>query len=369
MVPQLRSHATIAERIIDHQIALSPEMTDFVEGGVLRSIDDSVAVVLQGVEYAAFDSARQAILTAAYSSFQFAKLPAVPSGGTVTFTRTATSAVVTIPLGYKVSVPGSSVRVYETLTVGVLDVGITTISIPVRCTTIGTIGNTAGATVTNLLSIGFNGIVTNALPFLSGQEEETDESRFQRFQLYIANLSRGTAAAIETAARSVVRYDTDGNPLERVVSVKVIEPFQGDPTGRLGLVQVYIDNGSGTASAQLKTLVEQVLIGYVDENGRHPGWVAAGIELRVFQVAAVPVTVSCVIVVAPAWNTAQVVSQVEDALEAYLNGLAVFAPVITAELITAVMNVDGVADVIFDSPLANVPITGRAVAGAITVTA
>lgn len=366
MIPQLRSHATISERIIDHQVTLAPELTDYVEGSVVRSLSDSLAVLLQGVEYGAFDAARQAIITAAYASFQFAKLPATSTTGTVTLTRLSATTELVLPVGFQVGVPGSTARIYETIETATFPISTFTINVAVRCLSVGLVGNTAGGTITNIVGIGFSGTVTNVLPFLSGREEETDENRFQRFQVFIGNLSRGTVAAIEGAARALVRYDLNGNPIERAVSVKIVEPFK-ETGGRLGLVNVYIDNGSGTASAELKLLVEQTLIGYVDENGRHPGYVAAGIELRVFQVAAVPVAVSCQVVMLPGWNTVQALAACEAVLASYLNGLAVFAPVVLAELIAAVMSVDGIADVIMESPTVNVAITGRAVAGSLMV--
>lgn len=365
MIPQLRSHAAIAERLIDHVVTLAPELTDFVEGGITRSLLDALAVVLQGVEYAAFDSNRQAILSAAFTSFQFTKLPAVSAGGTLTLTRSSTSTQQVIAVGFQVAVPGSSMRVYETIEEGIFAIGVATLAVPVRCLTVGIVGNTASNTVTSIVTVGFSGTVTNTLPFLSGREEETDEGRFQRFQVYVGNLARGTAASIENAVQSVVRYDSNGNAIERVVSVKVVEPFLTG--GRLGLVLLYVDNGSGTTTAELKTMVEQKVIGYTDEEGRHPGWSAAGIEVRVFQVAAVAVAVTCSIVIIDGWNIAQVTTAVEVALVSYLNGLAVFAPVVVAELVAAVMSVDGVFDVIFDTPTANVTTSGRIVAGTIMV--
>lgn len=366
-VPQLRSHAEIAERIIDHTVTLAPELTDFVEGSVVRSVDDSVAVVLQGVEYASFDAARQSIATGAYTSFQFSKLPAVASGGLVTLSRSSGTSAATVNAGLQVKVPGSSVRIYETTENVTFAVGVLAVTVPVRCLTAGVVGNTASGTVVNVVSGSFSGTVTNALPFLTGREEETDENRFQRFQIYVGNLAHGTVNAIENRAQSVVRYDASGNAVERVVSVRAIEPYKTG--GRLGLVEVYIDNGSGTSTAALKTLVGEALEGYIDAGGKHPGRVAAGIELRVFQVAAVAIDVECQIVVIPGWDKQQTVSAVEAALISYLNGLPVFSSVILAELTTAAMNVDGVSDILFGSPTANVVITGRAVAGEMMVTA
>lgn len=367
MIPQLRDHATIAKAIIDHQVSLAPEITDYVEGSIARSIDDAVAVVQQGIEYAAFDSARQAILAAAYASFQFPRLPAVFATGLLRFTRTVGVNAEVISAGFQVRVPGSSSRIYEAMDEATLEVGVLTLDIPVRCLTVGTAGNTAANTITEMVTFGFSGTVTNLFPFLSGQAEETDDARFQRFQLYIGNLARGTAAALEAAARGVLRVDASGNVIERAVSVRVKESYLEDDFARIGLVNVYIDNGSGTASDELQALVSKTLRGYTDTDGRHPGYVAAGIDLQIDGVAATAVNVECGVSVAPTWDMTLVLANVETALINYLNGLPVFASAVYAELITAAMNVDGVVDVVLNNPTANVTTTGRIVAGVVTV--
>lgn len=367
MIPQLRDHATIAKAIIDHQVSLAPEITDYVEGSIARSFDDAVAVVQQGIEYASFDAARQAILAAAYASFQFPRLPAVFATGLLRFTRAVGVNEEVIAAGFQVRAPGSSSRIYEVMDEATLDIGVLTLDIPVRCLTVGIAGNTAANTITEMITFGFSGTVTNLLPFLSGQTEETDDARFQRFQLYIGSLSRGTVAALEAAARGVLRRDAAGNVIERAVSVHVKESYLEDAFARIGLVNVYVDNGSGTVSADLKDLVRKTLQGYTDTEGRHPGYVAAGIDLQIDGVAAMAVSVECGVLVAPTWEKTVVLANVEHAIINYLNGLPVFAPAIHAELIAAVMNVDGVVDVVFYNPTANVTTTGRVVAGTVVV--
>ena len=156
---------------------------------------------------------------------------------------------------------------------GTFAIGSSVLDIPVRALTPGPSGNTSSNTIVEVVdSVGFPVTVTNPAPFLSGLSEETPEARRERFRLYIGGLSRGTKIALEFASRSVVLTDEDGVAIERVAAVLVREPYQDDPDGLLGRVEVYIDNGSGTPSPALLQKVDDVAPRHDEHRGRHhPG--------------------------------------------------------------------------------------------------
>jgi phage-related baseplate assembly protein len=220
-------------------------------------------------------------------------------------------------------------------------------------------GNTPAHTVVEVVDgLGFPATVTNPAPFLSGLAEETPEARRERFRLYIGGLSRGTKIALEFAARSVVLTDAENNVLERVAAVLVREPYQDDPNGLLGRVEVYVDNGSGTPSPELLQKVDDVLRGTVTLEGVIvPGWIAAGVDLNVYGVTAVPVAVTGTITVGIGFNQAATATEVANQIAAYLGSLPVFAEARTAEIVAAAMGVDGVVDFVLADPVANVHVT------------
>lgn len=369
--PAIRSRAVISATLMNTVAVLNRELTDFVPGSVVMSLLEAYATQIQRLEQRVYDAMLEGVEVGTYRNFNFTRLSAQPASGTVTFTRVLTVAQVTIPAGSLVSVPGDTIRVYETIADVTMAIGVASVVATVQCTTAGTAGNTAATTITQIVSIiGFPATVTNPNPLLNGKAEELDNERQQRFAEYLESLSKGTRASIHAAVTSgiVALYNPAGEVMERVTAAYVRDlAVEG---GRLGLVDVYIDNGGGTASAALVTLARDVLYGYTDVNGGvHPGWVAAGIELRVFAVVSIALPVTATVTIATGYVAADVKSVVQTAIEQYLLGLQVFDVAVLAEIIAAAMEVPGVADIQIATPTANtIPEpTQRVIPGTVTV--
>ncbi len=369
----LIDYPSLVAQMVARLRAVAPGLTDFTEGAVARALLEALAAEVQRQNYGAYVGIREGIEVGTYRNFEFARLPATYASGSVRFTRTATGAAVSVPAGTRVRVPGSGLRIYATAAEGTMAVGIAAVDVAVTAQAAGAAGNTPAATVVEIVDPPlFSATVTNPQPFLNGLDQESDEDRRARFRLYIAGLSRGTRQAIEFAARSVMLTDSDGNVQERVTGAYVHEPWQDDPRGFIGLVEVYVDNGAGTASQALLDAVRATLLGTQTLAGAiTPGWVAAGIDLDVFSVAAVTQDVTATVTVAASYDEAAVLADVEAAITAYLGGIPVFRPLIFAELVAATMAVDGVVDVSFAAPTANVAAAfdERIAPGTITVTA
>jgi phage-related baseplate assembly protein len=369
-VPQIRDFPTLTQSLIRDVTALAPELTDFVPGSIVRSLLETVGIELQRQDYAIFDAIRQAIETGTFQNFDFNRLSATPAGGLVSFSRTTATTEVTISAGHRVRVPGST-RQYATTAAATLEVGVLTLDVGVQAETVGPDGNTPAGTVVELVDglVGFT--ITNPAPFLNGLAQESANARRQRFLLYIAGLSRGTAAAIQFAALSVQLLDAEGEVVERVTGAQVHEPYLDDVDRRIGMVEVWIDNGSGTVSAALVAETIQVLRGYREADGtRHEGWVAAGIDLQVYAVAAQIVNVTGTVAVLSGFDGPAVAADVAASMVSYIQSVAVFQPVVYAELIAAAMEVDGVQDVTLTEPTGNVNVIGqaRAIPGTVSIT-
>lgn len=369
--PAIRSRSAIASELMTLVTALKPELTDFVDGSVIKSLLEAYATQVQHLEQRVYDAMLEGVETGTYRNFNFTRLSAQPASGSVVLMRPTAFVAVTIPAGSQFSVPGDGTRIYETVEDIPLAIGVASISMMVRCPTLGPAGNTAADTITQIVSIlGFPATVTNPAPFLNGKAEETTEARRQRFAEYLLGLSKGTSSALYAAVTGglVALVDDEGVIIERVVAAYVREPvLEG---GRLGLVEVYIDNGGGTASPALVALAGNILRGYTDAaGGIHPGWVAAGIELRVFAVTGVALNVTAAITVATGYAPGEVKAAAQAAIEAYLLSLQVFQVAVVAEMITAAMEVPGVADIMIYEPTANtVPApTARVIPGTVTI--
>lgn len=372
MTLQIRDFPTIAASLISEMVALTQIITDYTEGAVARSILEAFATELQRQDVAIYQGVREGIEVGTYRNFDFFRLPASFANGLLRYTRVDHSTEFTVPIGHLTRVPGSNVRVYQTTRTVSFPINVDVVDIPVRCTVAGAVGNTPSNTVVEVVDVlGLDLTVTNVSPFLTGVDQENDDDRRNRFRLFIQGLSKGTRIAIEFAARSVTLLDGDV-VVERVTGVLVREPFRDDPEGMVGHIEVYVDNGAGTSSAALLAKVRDVIQGFVDEQAAvQRGYVAAGIDFDVFAVQAVPLDVSVRVTLFPGFVAATVKTEVQAAITAYLSGLQVFETAIFAELVSAAMNVDGVADVAFLSPTANIePVifSDRIVPGSVVVT-
>jgi Baseplate J-like protein len=344
---QVRNHSAIVARMIARVVASNPRITDFTEGGVVRSLLDALADEIQETDQNTYDGIRDAILTGTYRSFEFAKLPASYALGTELFTAVGTlSSPVLIPAGTRVAIPGASL-VYETTADAVLPVSPGFVSVPIRCEVVETVGNTGANTITSLLDILGNAVVTvtNPTPLITGSDQEDDSARFTRFQNYIAGLSKGTAFAFKAVAEAVFLPDENGFMLEGVRNALVVEPWT-DGAGFIGVVNVYIDNGTATASSELVAAVLQALLGYTDDSGVvHSGVRAAGVRTTVSPVIPAALDLTATITLLPGESASVVIPNVVNAIVAYLQTLQAGEAWIVAQTGAAAINAGGIRDI------------------------
>lgn len=357
--------------------ATNPQITDYTEGGVTRSIVEALGEELQDMDEQVYVAIRDAINVGIYKSFNFPKLPASYALGFVRVTATpALGAPALIPAGSTIfQVPGSPITYISTAD-ATMPVSPNFVDIPVRASIAGSVGNTPQNTITAVLTgLGFPATVTNLAPLINGTDQESDAARFNRFQDYIAGLSKGTKFALRAIAKTITILDVNGNILEGVQQALVVETFRlgvsatfPNGSGFLGLVQVYIDNGSGTASAALIALVNQALLGYVDIHGaEHDGVIAAGVNLQVLAVIPFVLNINGRIVLLSGSDPTVVIPAAQTALIAYIETLQVGDVAIWSQLEATVINAGGVADVSIDQPALSVtpPFGKRITPGAI----
>jgi phage-related baseplate assembly protein len=366
----IRDFNTIVSSIVAYQTTLAPELTDYVRGAVARALDESFAAEIQREDFAIYQGVLEGIEVGTYQNFDFGRLPAVAASGLVRYTRTTAASAVTVPAGHRVQVPNTQ-KTYATTKAVTLAINEFTADIAVRAEVAGIVGNTPANTIVDVIDgLPFTVTVSNPSPFLSGLNQETEDARRERFRLFIAGLGRGTKEAIEFAARSAVVEDIAGTVIERVQSAKVREPFLEDETGQIGLVEVYIDNGSGTTSDDLKTAVAQLMRGFVETDGTvHKGWVAAGIDAQVIAAVAVALNVTGSVTVLSGFDPGVVRAAVTQAITTYIQSLKVFDQAIVAKLIGAAIGVSGVADITLTDPTTNVLVgfNQRLVPGVVTI--
>ena len=362
----LRNRAAILREMIAQFMALTSQITDFTDGAVARALLETVATQIGKEDYAIYSGIKEAINTSVYKTFNFSLLPPSFASGFERFYGNVLTPQ-TIPIGTQIQVPGTS-QIYTTTAVGTLNPSsppgsVNYVDVPIISSIVGSVGNTIADTIDALLTpLTFISSINNILPLTNGMDQETDSARFQRFQNFIAGLSRGTAYAIEAAAQGVFIPDVNGNATERVVNALVVEPWKTG--GLIGNVFVYIDNGTGTASSALMALVTQVLNGYVAVGGAQiPGYVGAGVKPSYFAVIPCIASIVGAVTISPqAPSVAAVLTAVQQAIGSYVATLQVDDELVLNELIRYALDVTWTEDIDFSLPIANiVPPNGQRV--------
>lgn len=365
---------TRTARLVEWFAGVCTTITDFLPGSVARSKMETIAVEMEAQDYSFYQALRKAIPVAIYQAFDFKLRSAQKASGLVTFTGDTTTSSITIPAGTLVSTSTTSgVKSYATTADATIPMGETTVQAPVLCTVPGIFGNTPSGTVTILQTpIPNITAVTNAAAIANGLDRETEDSRRLRFTQYITNLTRGTREAIAYGASTAAIYDAAGTVIENVQFVNVVEPTETDPMQPAGLIYCYIYNGSGSTSDALVTEAQQIIDGYTDADGvRVPGYKAAGIVCTVAKAAEQPVNVTC---------TVTPISQEADKTAIHTACLAAIADliqnagmgndIIHSQIISRVMEVDGVYRTVISAPSADVAVAPNTIptVGTITVT-
>lgn len=354
---QIKSIDSITASIINNIQLLSDDLTDFNVGSKNRTLIEAIAVEIEQFYQSLLKGFYEAVPTALYRSFSFSRLSATKASGYVTFTKTAAALnnVVVIPQGTVVRVPGTDYS-YETQTALTITSGTSTGNAYALASTAGTAYNASASTITEL-DVSIDGIesVSNALPFTTGTDDETDSERKIRWRRYIRTLSRATEDALVYGAKTAQLVDSNGQPTEYVKDA-VVHELHEDVEGDIGYIDVYLWNGSNGASSELISKATSIINGYTDDDGNKvPGYKGAGIIATVKAVS----TTSTNITVTVTLDNGQLISEDFEAeilakISECFSGLDIGETVYIAKMIDMIMDLDNVIDVSFTVPSGNV---------------
>jgi hypothetical protein len=324
---------------------------NFAIGSMLRGLAESVAGVLLNEQKQALDIAMQTRLATSFgpdvdswlSDFGLtARLGASAATGLCTFSRyTAAPVAVYVPVGAVVRTQDGtlSFTVYADTTNAsfipsygqgggyLLPASVSSVSVPVGCTTLGTVGNVAASMIT-LTASNIPGVdtVTNPAAFTNAVDQEGDAQAKDRFVLNILGKSGGTAYAIRKAIANVkVGMQTD-----------IIEFQDYDGTLDYGMTTVIVDDGSGALSNDLLTSCQ---LAVNDER-------AMGCRIGVYAGTAQLVDVTMQIATEAGYDHNFAVAQVVAALSLYLDDLSLGQGLSYFALIPVALSVPGVTQVL-----------------------
>jgi uncharacterized phage protein gp47/JayE len=331
-------------------------LNNFTRGSRTRTLLEAVAQITADTQFDFWSAMRTAIPVSAVEGFGFTRKAGTQSIGKLTFTRnTNAPQTYPIPAGTRVVLGNFE---YESTASASIPIGTQTSGeIDARCVTVGDsdIGvlaidteNGLGTLISPPAGVQF---AKNDSAFTGGTDEETNDSRMERFKLYVQNLARCPVNGVLAGALTV---DT-----VRSASIRERYPAPGWNT-------VYVDDGSGTVPTAVRDEVLKVINGDVNDPENYWGYRAAGLLTDVVAPTVVSVAITCDLKV-PTLATsldADLISAVTTAFDNYLNSLQLGNDVIFTELVYAAQNANpDVYDVTFTLPASvNVTITTSQVA-------
>lgn len=207
------------------------------------------------------------------------------------------------------------------------------VDINVEAREAGTTGNVATNTITIIPNppAGIDGI-RNYEAITGGTDTETDEELRERVPLFLSTLARATKDALRGRA-----LDVTG-----VVSASVAEPEFPS-----GLVDLIIDDGSGTATDELIRQVKDAIDG--TQNGIDSDTVeayrAAGIWVNVTAPNVRSINIEIEAYVSIGFNEVSIRSNINSNIISYLGSLGAGEDIIRAQVIEEAMSVTGVRDI------------------------
>lgn len=315
--------AGVASQILASMAALSGILTDYNSGSQIRTIAESVGATVEEQGIWAQALAYQALTYSALSLFGIMPGQPVPASGVVTFMTSVSGSVpasvdVPIPAGTLVATNGGVQ--FQTSTAVTLSAGLSSIDIPVAAVIPGSLGNVPIGSIIVLISgLTYPLFVSNAAATGGGADAPSVANSLALFTATVASIGLSTPVAIANAAIGVT-YGA-----ETVQYSTLYEPWivagSGAGSGQ-ALWQLYLDNGTGTASSGLIAAVDAKLRGGTTTSGSSNasgaiGYRDAGVPYQIFAVTPTFAVVAVTGGLAPGASPTLVSGAIQQAVSGY----------------------------------------------------
>jgi hypothetical protein len=331
--------ATLAElsaQAMAYMAAQTGVASDTTPGSQIRTLTEAFGQIGEQQGVFAQALAFQAIVYGCMAAFNIVPLLATVAQGSVVFSTGPTSppsATQNVIISQGTIVQTISGTQYQTTETVVLAQGGTVVSATVEALVAGAAGNvTTTGTVTSIVSgIPYPLYVTNTASITGGTDAEAPSATLARFVAKCLSLGLASPVAIASAAIGI----TAPNSSETVMYSTVFEPWTLQAPGyqTAGFV-LYIDNGSGNASAPLIAAVTSVLNGSLALN--QSGYRDAGVPYSVLAVTPTNYSVAVTGALSDPTQDSAMSSAVVTALQQYQASL-VFGQDPEASQITALV--------------------------------
>jgi hypothetical protein len=277
--------------------ATSGIISDPNVGSNLRSLATTIGAIIEQQNITSRVITAQNILNLLLTAYSVSIPQATFATGNVVFTLASSlSTVAVVPQGTQVGTSGG--LIYATTTALSIPAGNLSGTVSVQATQSGNIYNVSAGSITNILSsLPQTFTVSNTAPISGG----TNAPSVTTILNLIANAILGQATATPQSIASVV-FGLALTTGETVEYSTVYEPWlYASGSGQVAGYTVYIDNGSGAASADLVTYVNNFLLNSSTTN--IPSAIPAGVPFSVAAVVPVDVSVTVTATTYPQYSS------------------------------------------------------------------
>jgi uncharacterized phage protein gp47/JayE len=313
--------------------ALGSTVSDSTAGSQIRTLLSVIGVLLEQQNVSTTLQSQTNSILAAFSLFGITPAPPATASGTVVFSL-STPATSDIPLGVGIGVATTGGILFTTTEPGTLSAGNTSVSLTVSAQNPGNSGNVPAGAITEITSsLPYPLSVNNPAPTSGGSNAESVSSALSRMDTYLASLPACTPVAIANGVIGIATPSGETCKYATTYEPWIAQVQAGKTTGFTVGYTVYIDNGSGTASAPLIAQVQSTIEGT-------PGAGPAGVPFSVEAVTPLPINVTISATSVPTFNAAipEITTLAQNAATEYFTQLNFGDPVEISQLFVAVGN-------------------------------
>ncbi len=332
-----------ATQLLATMAALSGQATDYNQGGQLRTLAESAGSITEQEGIGAQVLALQALAYGAMSLFGIGQQVATPATGVYTF-ATALPVSAAPPVPQAIAIPSGTIVAtaggiqFLTTSSNTLPSGASSITVGIIAATPGAAGNVQASGISGapLTPVGWPLVGANPLATAGGANAGTQSLSLSQVAAKTASLGLSSPVAVANAPVGVTVTGTG----ETVAYAACYEPWlwagSGAGSGTAGFT-LFVDNGTGGASAALLAAVSAWIQGSVTQN--QAGFRPAGVPYVVSGVTPVYASVTVSGALTPGFlSSGAVQTAVTSSVTAYFGALGISAPSGTSYASGSVIN-------------------------------
>lgn len=330
---EVKDYQELVTEMKDNMISHATEISDFNEGSNIMTIFESVANVIEEAYVDTRVGFLNNIKQIAMSIFNFKAKNGNKATANVQFS-------VAEPKDYDVTIPVNTIvsdgsHNFVTTSISTIEAGeINSNLTSVIAEEIGIDYNIPENTITSIVSTVSRDVVavTNPSMATGGVDNETETETLGRFKTYINGLQGSNYYGLKAGVLA----------LDDVRSVGIVEHFPPKVSDSVYNATVYVDDGSGAMTDELKSKVSTIING--DGTSTNPGLRAAGINIDVQPANQVIVNIrgKCSV-----FRTEESIAQeaLKKAFTEFINNLEIDDDVLISDLILKARNIAYVKDI------------------------